>query len=68
MAVQKNKVSKSRRNNRRSHDSLISLYAKECENCGEIKRSHHICNSCGQYGTRQVFGKIATVIPNEDTA
>ena len=38
MAVQQNKVSKSRRNNRRAHDSLSPSNPNECPNCGELKR------------------------------
>ncbi|MDP5349828.1 MAG: 50S ribosomal protein L32, partial [Paracoccaceae bacterium] len=47
MAVQQNKVSKSRRNNRRAHDALVAANPNECSNCGELKRPHHICASCG---------------------
>ncbi|MEM7317752.1 MAG: 50S ribosomal protein L32, partial [Pseudomonadota bacterium] len=38
MAVQQNKVSKSRRNNRRAHDALVAANPNECPNCGELKR------------------------------
>lgn len=55
MAVPKKKVSKSKRNMRRAHDSLtVSSYA-ECPECGELKRPHHICESCGQYDGREVI-------------
>ena len=43
MAVQQNKVSKSRRNNRRAHDALVAGNPNECANCGELKRPHHVC-------------------------
>ena len=36
MAVQQNKVSKSRRNNRRAHDALMAGNPNECPNCGEL--------------------------------
>jgi len=54
MAVPKKKVSKSRRNMRRAHDFLPSATHEECANCGEQKRPHHICNSCGQYNGREI--------------
>lgn len=54
MAVPKKKISKSRRNQRRSHDSLKSRAAIECPNCGELKLPHHICSACGYYDDREV--------------
>ncbi|MBL4694442.1 50S ribosomal protein L32 [Candidatus Gracilibacteria bacterium] len=29
----------------------------KCSNCGEMHRSHHVCNACGQYRGRQVIDK-----------
>ena len=55
MAVQQNKVSKSRRDKRRSHDSLKAVNTMICANCGERKRLHHICMSCGHYSDRDVM-------------
>ena len=55
MAVQQNKVSKSRRDKRRSHDSLNAVNMAICANCGEKKRPHHICMACGYYGGREVL-------------
>jgi large subunit ribosomal protein L32 len=54
MAVPKKKTSKSRRNMRRSHDALAPNAYNECANCGEMKRPHHICSSCGYYDGREV--------------
>lgn len=54
MAVPKKKVSKSRRDQRRSHDALPRGASVECGNCGELKRPHHVCPSCGQYNNREV--------------
>ncbi|GAB6053639.1 50S ribosomal protein L32 [Magnetospira thiophila] len=54
MAVPKKKVSKSRRNMRRAHDSLKASSYQECPNCGELKQPHHVCGSCGQYDGREV--------------
>ncbi|MBT3238810.1 MAG: 50S ribosomal protein L32 [Rhodospirillaceae bacterium] len=54
MAVPKKKISKSRRGMRRSHDSLAAASYEECSACGELKRPHHVCASCGQYNGRDV--------------
>lgn len=54
MAVPKKKTSKSRRNMRRSHHALAGSAHVECSNCGEMKRPHHVCRSCGYYGDREV--------------
>jgi len=54
MAVPKKKISKSRRNMRRAHDALKASSYEECSNCGELKRPHHVCASCGQYNGREV--------------
>ena len=54
MAVPKKKVSKSRRNNRRSHDRIMMSNLAECANCGELLRPHHVCSSCGYYDGREV--------------
>lgn len=54
MAVPKKKISKSRRNMRRSHDSLVVVNKSECSNCGELKLPHHVCAGCGYYDGREV--------------
>jgi len=54
MAVPKKKTSKSRRNMRRSHHALPTSAFAECQNCGELKRPHHVCDSCGHYDQREV--------------
>ena len=54
MAVPKRKVTKSKRDMRRAHDAVKSSAYAECSNCGELKRPHHVCASCGQYDGRDV--------------
>jgi large subunit ribosomal protein L32 len=54
MAVPKKKVSKSRRDMRRSHEALAGSAYAECPNCGELKRPHHVCSACGFYDGREV--------------
>ncbi|MEM6578729.1 MAG: 50S ribosomal protein L32 [Pseudomonadota bacterium] len=67
MAVQQNKVSKSRRNNRRAHDALVAANPNECPNCGELKRAHHVCGACGHYGDKEIV-VVADEIELEDDA
>ncbi|MGQ9367269.1 50S ribosomal protein L32 [Azospirillum sp. ST 5-10] len=59
MAVPKKKTSKSRRNMRRSHHALSTNSYAECQNCGELKRPHHVCGSCGHYDQREVVKTTA---------
>ncbi|MDP7311614.1 MAG: 50S ribosomal protein L32 [Alphaproteobacteria bacterium] len=54
MAVPKRKISTSKRNMRRSHDSLKAAGYVECSSCGEYKLPHHVCESCGTYRDREV--------------
>ena len=54
MAVPRKKVSRSRRNKRRSHDGLKAAAYEECPNCGDLKRPHHVCGACGFYNGREV--------------
>lgn len=54
MAVPKKKVSPSRRGMRRSHQALSREAFNECPNCGELKRPHFVCASCGHYNGREV--------------
>ena len=68
MAVQQNKVSKSRRNNRRAHDALVAANLNECENCGELKRPHHICTYCYHYDDRLVVAQADEFDLDEDAA
>ena len=59
MAVPKKKISKSRRDMRRSHHALPMNSHQECPNCGENKRPHHVCKSCGYYDGREVVASKA---------
>ena len=54
MAVPKRKTSPSKRNMRRSHHKLATPSHNECPNCGEQRRPHHVCGSCGHYREREV--------------
>lgn len=56
MAVPKRKTSKARRDKRRSNVWKISAPALvKCSRCGEFKRPHRVCPSCGYYNGREVI-------------
>lgn len=55
MAVPKRKVSKARRDKRRTHKKIKTPPAIiECPECSEMKLSHHMCPGCGYYKRRVV--------------
>lgn len=54
MATPRSKKSKSARDMRRSHEALATNAVMECPNCGEMKRPHNVCSSCGYYGDKEV--------------
>ena len=51
----KRKTSKSKKNMRRSHDSLTIPSLSECPQCHEIKMPHNVCPSCGYYKGKEVI-------------
>ena len=55
MAVPKRKTSPSKRNMRRSHDSLIKLNIIEDKESGEPRISHRIDKSTGMYIGRHIL-------------
>lgn len=60
MAVPKSKVSRARRDKRRS--SVWKLVAPElvkCPQCGELKMPHRVCGNCGYYNGKEVVKKEA---------
>lgn len=57
MATPRSKKSKSARNMRRSHLALKANAVMECPNCGEIKRPHNVCPSCGSYNGKEIVAQ-----------
>ena len=58
MAVPKSKISKARRNKRRSTVWKLSAPAlMRCPQCGDFKVPHKVCGSCGCYNGREVVKK-----------
>ncbi len=68
MAVPKSKITRSKRNMRRAHDSLVAGNPAECPNCGELKRPHHVCAACGSYAEREVIAQNDEIDLDEDAA
>ena len=54
MAVPKQKTSKSRRDKRRTHDSLTAPARSVCPQCREPKAPHRLCSKCGSYRGREI--------------
>ena len=53
MAVPKRKLSKARRDKRRSNVWKLQAPALcVCPNCGEFKAPHKVCGNCGMYNGR----------------
>jgi large subunit ribosomal protein L32 len=55
MALPKRKISRSRRDKRRTHKKLTVPNITECTHCHQPKLSHQVCPNCGYYGGRMVI-------------
>ena len=56
MAVPKKKVSKARRDKRRSSVWKLELPGMtKCSKCGEYNLSHRVCKDCGSYAGKTVM-------------
>lgn len=68
MAVPKSKVSKARRDKRRSSVWKLEVPGMaECPQCHEMKLSHRVCKNCGYYDGKEVV-KTATDKPAQKAA
>ena len=55
MAVPKSKISKARKNKRRSSTwKLEAPTMAKCPKCGEYNLSHRVCSNCGSYDGKEV--------------
>ncbi|MES2768124.1 MAG: 50S ribosomal protein L32 [Bdellovibrionota bacterium] len=54
MAHPSDKMTRSKRGMRRSHDFLVKPGNSTCANCGTAKKPHIVCKSCGHYKGRLV--------------
>ncbi|RPJ41481.1 MAG: 50S ribosomal protein L32 [Candidatus Latescibacterota bacterium] len=54
MGLPKRRVSKARRDKRRTHQKLAVARPTLCSHCGQPKPPHRICPHCGYYRGRRV--------------
>lgn len=57
MAHPKHKISKQRRNKRRTHQKLELPTLANCSNCGATVLYHRVCPECGYYRGRLIIAK-----------
>ncbi|MFH0810232.1 MAG: 50S ribosomal protein L32 [Pseudomonadota bacterium] len=55
MALPKRKISKARRDKRRSHLRLVLPGLSTCPQCNEMKLPHRACPNCGVYKGRKAI-------------
>ncbi|MBN1983484.1 MAG: 50S ribosomal protein L32 [Chitinivibrionales bacterium] len=55
MAVPKRRISKTRRDKRRSHLNIDAAAPALCSHCKQPKVAHRICPSCGYYAGVEVI-------------
>jgi large subunit ribosomal protein L32 len=53
MALPKRKISKAKRDQRRTHKKIEAINVAACPQCGEAVLPHHACPSCGSYKGRK---------------
>lgn len=53
MAVPKRRTSKSRKLKRRTHHKASVIPTQACQKCGNLRRPHRVCPSCGDYAGKQ---------------
>ena len=57
----KHKISKSRRDKRRTHDKLSAPSITSCSNCGAPVLMHRVCPECGYYRGKLAVEKKSAV-------
>jgi len=61
MAHPKHKISKSRRDKRRTHYKAVAPTLTVCQNCGAPVQYHRVCEECGHYKGKQVIEKESAI-------
>ncbi len=54
-ALPKQRITRRRRRNKRSHHSLTKPQLQPCSNCGALALSHVVCSACGYYRRTDVM-------------
>ncbi|MFO8067676.1 MAG: 50S ribosomal protein L32 [Bacteroidales bacterium] len=60
MAHPKSKISKTRRDKRRTHYKATEPSITACSNCGSYKLTHRVCPECGYYRNQVAIEKSTT--------
>lgn len=60
MAHPKRKISKTRRDKRRTHDKAIVPALGVCSNCASTVKMHTVCGECGYYRGKLAVEKEVT--------
>ncbi len=55
MAHPKRKISKQRRDKRRTHVKASTFQLATCSNCGATVKYHTVCSECGYYRGKQAI-------------
>jgi large subunit ribosomal protein L32 len=67
----RNRHSKQRKRQRRTHYVSVAPNTGNCNNCGAPKLSHRVCGECGFYKGKQVIvvkrRELAPAIEEDDT-
>lgn len=61
MAHPKRKISKTRRDKRRTHYKAVAPTYVTCPNCGSSVLYHRVCDECGNYRGQLAIEKEAIV-------
>lgn len=59
MGLPKKRITRTRRDKRRTHDGLTKPNATKCKHCGEPLMPHRACRKCGYYKGQQRLQKKA---------
>lgn len=59
MAHPKRKISKQRRDKRRTHYKAVAPTVIICSNCGTAVKYHRVCHECGYYKGKLAIEKAA---------
>ena len=54
----KRKISKTRRDKRRTHYKATPVKSHACPQCGADKQAHQACPECGYYNGRKVIASV----------
>ena len=61
MAHPKSKISKTRRDKRRTHYKAVEPSLTVCGNCGATRLMHRVCPECGFYRGKMAVEKSAAI-------